>query len=146
MNGCGSICHPRVDSTRIPSLAKFRLRSKIKPEVEKPLREPGVVKGCQHRFRQGRLCSANLLEPFEDITAVTSQRNPMLILQALFPKAFGKKSASEMKGQESQARGKNRAQEPGAAGKEQEFHCAFAQPCPSPGAAPSPPWNSAFVG
>lgn len=33
----------------------------------------------------------------------------MLVLHLVFPKAFGKKSASEINGPESQARGKNRA-------------------------------------
>lgn len=68
-----------------------------------------MVKGSQHRFRQGRLFSTNPLKPFEDITAVTDQRNTVLVLHLVFPKAFGKKSASEVNGQESQARGKNRA-------------------------------------
>lgn len=102
-----------------------------------------MVKGNQHR--QGRLCSTILLEPSEDITAVTDQRDPVLVLQSVFLKAFGKKSASERNGQDSQARIKNGALDPGAAAEEKEG-AGISLPGPPPGVTPCPPWNAALVG
>lgn len=63
---------------------------KIKQEVEEHSREHSMIKGSQHRFRQGSLCSTNLLEFFEDITAVTDKRNAVVVVRLVFHKAFEK--------------------------------------------------------
>lgn len=49
-----------------------------------------MIKGSQRRFRQGSLCSTNLLQFFEDITAVTDKRNAVVVMHLVFHKAFEK--------------------------------------------------------
>lgn len=132
MNGCGCICHPHIDSTHILSLTKLSWRRKIKPEVEKHWREPGVVQGSQHRFRQGRLCSTILLEPSESITAVTDQRDPLLVLHSVFSKSIGRKNLHQRwMGRTPRLELKMGVQEQQQSRrKEQECHCTFAHPVP----------------
>lgn len=68
-----------------------------------------MIKGSQHRFRQGRLCSANLLEFFEDITAVTDKRNTAVVVRLVFQKAFEKNPHQRLMARSQRVESKNRA-------------------------------------
>lgn len=153
-NDCGIICHPHVDSTHILSLTKFSWRTKIKPEVEEHSREPGVVKGSQHRFRQGRLISTKPPQALWRYYCSDRSEKYRACPPFSFSKSIWKKNLHqrlmarnprlEVKtGQWVQKQHRSRRQE-------QEYHGTFAQqlptehsPHPSPGVSPSPPWNAA---
>lgn len=67
-----------------------------------------MIKSSQHRFRQGRLCSTNLLESFEDITAVTDKRNTVVVVHLVFQKAFDKNPHQRLMARSQRLEGKNR--------------------------------------
>lgn len=81
----------------------------MKHEVEEHSRERSMIKGSQHRFRQGRLRSTNLLEFFEDITAVTDKRNTAVVVHLVFQKAFEKNPHQRLMARSHRLEGKNRA-------------------------------------
>lgn len=102
-----------------------------------------MIKGSQHRFRQGRLCSTNLLEFFEDITAVTDKRNTVVVVHLVFQKAFEKNPHQRLMARGHRLEDKNRAldielvteQEKGGSNTSLHLYSTFPSedtPCSSP--------------
>lgn len=138
-SGCGSVCHPHVDSTHIPSLNKFSWRRKTKPWKAFERTQGGEGEPAQ--IQAGQVV---LSKPPGALSRYSRSEKSCAHPAGSIPKRVWEKSASEIKAPKEE-KAEHRIQE--GRRKEQEFLWTVALPGPSPGVIPALPgaqhlWDS----